>query len=59
MKYLKLCPKCRRKLVSRPAGIGVVGAWWCRACDWAFTQAEVEQYVGNQPGGVTVIGPKQ
>ncbi len=56
MTYLKLCPSCRRKLV--PQRQGLVGAWWCTACEWAYTQLEIEQYVDNQPGGVTVIGPK-
>ncbi len=58
MKYLKLCPKCRRKLVPQPAGVGRFGAWWCLRCEDAFSQLEVEENVGNQPGGVTVIGPK-
>ena len=54
MTYLKLCPTCRRKLVPQRAGL--VGAWGCTACEWAFTQAEVEQYIDNRPGGVTHIG---
>ncbi len=56
MSYLKLCPNCRRKLV--PQRVGLVGAWWCAACEWAYTQIEVEECVDNQPGGVTAIGPK-
>ena len=57
MRYLKLCLLCRGKLV--PRATDVVGAWWCRRCEQAFTQAEVEQCVDNQPGGVTVLGRRE
>ncbi len=55
MKYLKLCLSCRRKLA--PQRVGRLGAWWCKHCERAYTQLEVERYVDNAPGGkVTVIG---
>jgi ribosomal protein L37AE/L43A len=54
MKFLKLCPVCRRKLLPRAKA--VVGAWYCKHCDRAFSHAEVERHVGNAPGGVTRIG---
>ena len=54
--FLKLCPLCRRKLT--PGTGAVVGAWYCSPCVRAFLNAEVEQFIGNQPGGVTVIGPR-
>ncbi len=49
MKHLKLCLRCRRKLV--PQRHGLVGAWYCEHCRWAYTQVEVEQFAGNRPGG--------
>lgn len=56
VKHLKLCPSCRRKLV--PQRVGLVGAWYCTSCEWAYTQIEVETFVDNCPGGVTHIGPR-
>ena len=54
MKVLKLCPKCRRRLV--PQCRGLVGAWWCERCECAYTQRQVEQFFDNQPGKkVTMI----
>jgi hypothetical protein len=56
VKYLKLCPLCRRRLRARCEAL--VGAWYCTSCERAFSDVEVRQYVGNIPGGVTSIVPR-
>ena len=48
MSHLQRCLKCRGKLV--PNNGEKVGAWWCRSCDWCFTDQQIREAVINQVG---------
>jgi len=53
-RFLKLCPACSGRL---KLGDGTrVGAWYCARCDLHLSDIEVRSFVGNRPGGVSVIG---
>ncbi len=54
MRALRLCPKCRGKVV--PNNGTTVGAWYCPRCKYRYSEREISEFVGNRPGGVTVIG---
>ncbi len=51
--YLLRCLKCRGKLVPNP-GTGKVGAWYCRPCDWYFTDDQIRLAVINQLGAKVI-----